>query len=70
MQVGSEQLRQFLPKHTTFQPDMTRHGRLQKRGFVWQNAVQLARAQKSFSLLRVNAKNVWFMRMAHIERRI
>lgn len=46
MQVDSEQLRQFLPEHATFQPDMTRHGRLQKRWFDWQNAVQLARAQK------------------------
>ncbi|TCC14833.1 carbohydrate kinase [Kosakonia quasisacchari] len=44
LQVDNEQLRAFLPEHITFQPDMARHDRLQKRWFDWQNAVQLARA--------------------------
>ncbi|WP_342321693.1 FGGY-family carbohydrate kinase [Kosakonia sp. BYX6] len=46
LQVDNTQLRAFLPEHCTFQPDMARHGRLQKRWFDWQNAVQLARAAK------------------------
>ncbi|MEJ8324300.1 FGGY-family carbohydrate kinase [Kosakonia sacchari] len=44
LQIDNEQLRAFLPEHITFQPDMARHDRLQKRWFDWQNAVQLARA--------------------------
>ncbi|WP_312691004.1 FGGY-family carbohydrate kinase [Kosakonia sp.] len=46
LQVDSEQLRAWLPEHVTFLPDMARHARLQKRWVDWQNAVQLARAQK------------------------
>lgn len=46
LHIDSEQLRHYLPEHITFQPDMVRHGRLQKRWFAWQNAVQLARSTK------------------------
>lgn len=44
LQIDGEHLRRYLPEHITFQPDMARHGRLQKRWFDWQNAVQLARS--------------------------
>ncbi len=37
------ELRQYLPEHVTFTPDMARHGRLQKRWHEWQHAVGLAR---------------------------
>ncbi|WP_194205381.1 FGGY family carbohydrate kinase [Superficieibacter sp. 1612_C1] len=39
-------LRQYLPEHAIFEPDMVRHGRLQKRWHEWQNAVEMARGQK------------------------
>lgn len=39
-------LRQYLPEHAIFEPDMTRHGRLQKRWHEWQGAVEMARGQK------------------------
>jgi glycerol kinase len=39
-------LRQYLPEHAIFEPDMTRHGRLQKRWHEWQSAVEMARGQK------------------------
>lgn len=47
LQLDTEQLRQFLPEHATFTPDLQRHGRLQKRWFEWQSAVQLARVPKT-----------------------
>lgn len=42
-----QELRPFLPEHVSFLPDMTRHGRLQKRWHEWQSAVELTRLQKT-----------------------
>lgn len=42
---GIPVMRQFLPEHVSFQPDMARHGRLQKRWHEWQSAVELTRLQ-------------------------
>lgn len=42
--LNSEELRQYLPEHLSFTPDMARHGRLQKRWHEWQHAVTLARS--------------------------
>lgn len=43
--LPTAELRQFLPEHVSFQPDMARHGRLQKRWHEWQSAVELTRLQ-------------------------
>ena len=37
--LDNQQLRQYLPKHVTFTPDMARHLRLQARWQAWQHAV-------------------------------
>jgi glycerol kinase len=41
--LTTAQLRQYLPEHVTFTPDMARHARLQARWQAWQQAVALAR---------------------------
>lgn len=46
LQVSTQELRQFLPEHLSFQPDMVRHERLQKRWHEWQSAVAAVRQQK------------------------
>jgi glycerol kinase len=43
MNLTTAQLRQYLPEHVTFAPDMARHARLQQRWQAWQHAVALAR---------------------------
>ncbi|POP49102.1 carbohydrate kinase [Superficieibacter electus] len=46
LKVGVEALRHYLPEHAIFEPDMTRHGRLQKRWHEWQGAVEIVRSHK------------------------
>ncbi|MEN0616429.1 FGGY-family carbohydrate kinase [Klebsiella indica] len=46
LNIATPALRQFLPEHISFQPDMVRHNRLQKRWHEWQSAVEMARQQK------------------------
>lgn len=43
LKIPTEELRQFLPEHLSFQPDMARHERLQKRWREWQAAVEMTR---------------------------
>ncbi|MBU9834610.1 carbohydrate kinase (plasmid) [Rahnella aquatilis] len=43
MNLNVAQLRQYLPEHMTFTPDIARHVRLQQRWQAWQHAVVLAR---------------------------
>lgn len=46
LQLTTPELRQFLPEHQNFQPDMVRHEQLQKRWHEWQIAVELTRQHK------------------------
>ena len=41
--LTTTQLRQFLPEHVTFTPDMARHARLQSRWQAWQETVERVR---------------------------
>ena len=41
--LTTSQLRQYLPEHVTFSPDMARHARLQTRWQAWQETVALLR---------------------------
>lgn len=43
--IATSQLHDYLPDHVSFQPDMVRHGRLQKRWHEWQSAVERTRWQ-------------------------
>ena len=43
--ASTSQLRDYLPEHVAFQPNMARHGRLQKRWHEWQGAVERTRLQ-------------------------
>ncbi|WP_213239155.1 FGGY family carbohydrate kinase [Citrobacter braakii] len=43
--ASTSQLRDYLPEHVSFQPNMARHGRLQKRWHEWQGAVERTRWQ-------------------------
>ncbi|HAU3358600.1 TPA: carbohydrate kinase [Salmonella enterica subsp. salamae] len=43
LNLTTPELRQFLPEHITFQPDLERHGRLQTRWHEWQGSVFIAR---------------------------
>lgn len=46
LKVDVNALQRYLPEHAIFEPDMVRHGRLQKRWHEWQGAVEMARGQK------------------------
>lgn len=41
--MSPDEMQQFLSAHSAFQPDMARHGRLQKRWHQWKNAVERTR---------------------------
>jgi glycerol kinase len=43
--LSPAQLRQYLPEHVTFMPNMARHQRLQTRWQAWQHTVRLVRQQ-------------------------
>lgn len=43
LNLSAAQLRQYLPEHVTFTPDIARHAHLQQRWQEWQHAVALAR---------------------------
>ncbi|MCI1031041.1 FGGY family carbohydrate kinase [Raoultella terrigena] len=45
--LTTQELRQFLPEHVSFYPNMARHERLQKRWHEWQFAVEQTRWQKA-----------------------
>ncbi len=47
LRVDADGLRPLLPEHAVFQPDMARHGRLQKRWHEWQSAVEKVRTVKA-----------------------
>ncbi|KNC08646.1 carbohydrate kinase [Klebsiella sp. RIT-PI-d] len=53
--VEVEALRHVLPAHAVFEPDMARHGRLQKRWHEWQQAVTMTRSQRSAPPAQISA---------------
>lgn len=46
LNIPTQDLRQFLPEHINFFPDMTRHSRLQKRWHEWLCVVEMTQQQK------------------------